>query len=47
MRRRGIGLIAVAALVAVGTLFAAGCGDDDSSSAVHDARGDGEVHGRA
>lgn len=33
MRRRGIGLIAVAALVAVGTLFAAGCGDDDSSSA--------------
>ena len=33
MKRRGIGLIAVAALVAVGTLFAAGCGDDDSSSA--------------
>lgn len=32
MRRRGIGLIALAALVAVGTLFAAGCGDDDSSS---------------
>ena len=33
MKRRGIGLIAVAALVVVGTLFAAGCGDDDSSSA--------------
>jgi ABC-type nitrate/sulfonate/bicarbonate transport system substrate-binding protein len=32
MRRRGFGLIALAALVAAGTLFAAGCGDDDSSS---------------
>lgn len=33
MRRRGIGLTAVAALVAVGTLFAAGCGSDSSTSA--------------
>ena len=32
MRRRGFGLIAVAALVALGTLFAAGCGSDSSSA---------------
>ena len=32
MRRRGFGLMAVAALVALGTLFAAGCGSDSSSA---------------
>ena len=32
MRRRGFGLIAVAAIVALGTLFAAGCGSSSSSA---------------
>ena len=48
MRRRGFGLIAVAALVALGTLFAAGCGSDSSQSADSTTpEKTADVHGRA